>query len=340
MFRSITALVRLLPVVALVAAATTASAQSAEGKLERIRVFGASLQGNLEGDDPNREVFVYLPPSYASEPARRYPTLYFLHGYSAQAQAYINLLMLPGAADETIAGGVREMIIVVPDAFSLYSGSMYSNSPTTGNWEGFVADDLVTYIDSHYRTVADRGSRGLAGHSMGGYGTLRIAMKRPGVFGALYAMSSCCLMNQAPTRETVEQQLERTANGPPQGGRGFANAPLAQAAAWSPNPANPPLYFDWPWKDGELQPIVAARWAANSPLVFVDQYVPQLKQYVAITLDVGDEDSLMATNVQLDEALKRLGIGHSFTVYGGDHVNRVAQRFREDVLPFFAAELD
>ena len=65
------------------------------------------------------------------------------------------------------------MIWVYPDAYTIYNGSMYSSSPTTGDWETFITKDLVNYIDSHYRTIADRDSRGLAGHSMGGYGTWR-----------------------------------------------------------------------------------------------------------------------------------------------------------------------
>ena len=320
--------------------AGNALAQSATGMLESVRVFGPSLDGNLEGDDPTRDVFIYLPPSYASEPARRYPVVYFLHGYGATAEAYVNLLGLPHSLGDVFGGGTREMIVVIPDAFTLYNGSMYSNSLTTGDWEGFVARDLVGWIDDHYRTVAERESRGLAGHSMGGYGTMRIGMKHAEVFGALFAMSSCCLMNQAPSAEAVAEQRERTAGGPPEG-RGFANAPLAQAAAWAPNPDNPPLYFDWPYDtDGEALALVQAKWAANSPLVMVDQYVPSLKRFRAIFVDVGDEDSLMATNVQLDAALSRLGVAHGFEVYQGNHGNRVAQRFRENVLPFFSEHLD
>lgn len=316
-----------------------AAAASAEGTLEQIRVFGPSLEGNLQGNDPTRDVFVYLPPSYEADANRRYPVVYFLHGYGAQAQAYVNLMGLPGAAGEAMAAGAREMIVVLPDTFTLYSGSMYSNSPTIGDWETFVARDLVSYIDATYRTVAERGSRGLSGHSMGGYGTLRIGMKHPEVFGAIYAMSSCCLLNQAPSLEVVEAQLERAADDAPQG-RGFANAPLAQAASWAPNPQNPPQYFDWPYRDGELVPEVAARWLANSPIVMVDQYVPSLRSFRAIYLDVGDQDGLMATNVQLSEELDRLGVTHEFELYEGNHGNRVAQRFRENVLAFFSEHLD
>src|SRR5690606_28539889 len=156
-------------------------AAAGQGTLERITVHGRSLEGTLAGDDPNREVFVYLPPSYASQPERRYPVVYFLHGYSVGAEAYVNLLGLPEAMDEAIARGAREMIVVLPDANTRYNGSMYSSSPTNGDWEGFIAKDLVAYVDEHYRTIASPESRGLSGHSMGGYGTLRIAMKHPGV---------------------------------------------------------------------------------------------------------------------------------------------------------------
>lgn len=315
-------------------------AAAGQGVLERITVHGRSLDGNLSGDDPNREVLVYLPPSYASEPERRYPVVYFLHGYSVGAQTYADLLGLPAAMDDAIANGAREMIVVLPDANTLYNGSMYSSSPTTGDWEGFIARDLVAYIDEHYRTIAKPESRGLSGHSMGGYGTLRIGMKHPGVFGALFAMSSCCLMNNAPPEEAVNAQIERTRSGPPNDGRGFANALLAQAAAWAPNPQNPPLYIDWPYKDGALQPLVAAKWTANSPLVFVDQYVSSLESYRAIYIDVGDADGLRATNEQLSEAMNRLGIEHTFEVYEGDHGNRVAQRFRENVMTFFTEHLE
>ena len=159
-----------------VAALVTAplSAQPAAGRVELIRVPGASLEGNLTGDAATRDVFVYLPPSYSSDSRRRYPVVVFLHGYAATADSYVRTLDLPQAADRAIASGAREMIIVLPDAFTAYSGSMYSNSVTTGDWESYIADDLISHVDAHYRTLASRESRGLAGHSMGGYGTVRI----------------------------------------------------------------------------------------------------------------------------------------------------------------------
>src|SRR5688500_9400747 len=172
----------------------------AQGTLERITVHGRALEGNLEGDSPDRPVVVYLPPSYATDATRRYPVLYFLHGYTATAEAYVKSLAVPDSIDRAVAAGAREMIVVIPDAFTKYSGSMFSNSPTTGDWETFIARDLTEFIDQRYRTIASRAGRGLAGHSMGGYGTMRIGMKQPAAFAALYAMSSCCLMNDPAAR--------------------------------------------------------------------------------------------------------------------------------------------
>jgi S-formylglutathione hydrolase len=316
-------------------------------------VHGRSLEGNLNGDSPDRDVFVYLPPSYARETTRRYPVIYFLHGYGVGAQAYVRMLGLPEVADVAMASGkVGEMIIVLPDAFTKYSGSMYSNSLTTGDWEGYVASDLVAFIDSHYRTIADRSGRGLSGHSMGGYGTVRIGMKQPAVFSSLYAMSSCCLMNNPaaqgrgaapatpaapPANGAAPGQAAAGRGG--RGGGGLANALSAQAAAWAPNPMNPPQYFDLPTKDGVVQPLIAAKWVANSPLVMVDQYVPSLKQYRAFAMDVGNEDTLGGANKDLDQSLTRLGIVHTFEVYDGNHTNRVRERFEAKVIPFFSQHL-
>ena len=170
------------------------------GSVERVTVHGKALEGNLEGDSPDREVTVYLPPSYQTDQARRFPVVYLLHGYGGRDDTFTaRLARLQESGDRLATNpGFSELIVVTPNAYTLHKGSMYSNSVTTGDWERFIAEDLVAYMDSHYRTEPNRKSRGLAGHSMGGYGALRIGMKRPDVFMSLYSMSACCL---APTRE-------------------------------------------------------------------------------------------------------------------------------------------
>jgi len=320
------------------------SAPRLKGSLERVKVFGKSLEGNLMGETASPEVSIYLPPSYATDRSKRYPVVYLLHGYTGTDLGYFGETgrQLHRIAERVYASGAaREMILVMPNAMNAYGGSMYSNSVTAGNWEGYVADDLVAYMDRNYRTLPTRDSRGLAGHSMGGYGTMRIGMKRPDVFAAIYALSSCCL-NEGTVRpprgggpspaesiRTVEEA---------RGNRG-AQGTLARAAAWAPNPANPPLYLDLPTRNGEVQPAVAVKWAANSPVAMLDQYVPNLKKMKAIALDIGLQDNLITSNQVLVEALKRFGVAHTFETYEGDHGNRIPQRLEEKVLPFFSNNL-
>jgi enterochelin esterase-like enzyme len=389
-----------------VGAAAQPPAASRKGTVEKVTVPGASLAGNLEKDSADRDVFIYLPPGYASNRSQRYPVVYLLHGYGLTAERWMAFSNVADGADAAIAAGtMKEMILVNPDANTVHGGSMYSASPTIGDWETFIAEDLVAFVDERYRTLADRASRGLAGHSMGGYGTLRIGMKRPDVFAAMYPMSSCCLIDNnilggaggrggaaagagargaqpaasapapaaaataappatpaaAPAAATAPAAARRTAAAPPapaaaQGARGdgargrgagaagrgrggFGNVQFALAAAWAPNPNNPPQFFDLPVVDGVPQPLVIAKFAANSPYVMVPQYLTNLKKYKAIMIDVGTQDGLAASNRQLAESLTAFGIQHTFETYEGDHNNRVPQRIETRVLPFFSANL-
>jgi S-formylglutathione hydrolase FrmB len=303
---------------------------------ERIKVHGASLAGNLEGDSPDRDVIVYLPPSYRTSGARRYPVLYALHGYSISNEKWTTEIRTPQTIEGAFATGTPEMIVVIANAQTKHNGSMYSNSATTGNWEDFMVRDLVAYVDAHYRTIARRESRGIAGHSMGGYGTVRIAMRHPDVYAAFYAMSPCCMSaRNAPPPEMAKRLEAAVASGQSEGLDFFTRATLASAAAWSPNPKAPPLYLDLPTKDGAPQPAVLARWAANAPLSMVDQYVANLRRYAAIALDCGDQDRLKDDTAELHRILDSYGIANSFDLYHGDHVSNVADRMQNHVLPFF-----
>ncbi len=157
--------------------------------VEHIKVHGAALEGNLEGEAVDREAIVFLPPGYFLNKSRRYPVVYALHGYSIGAEQWTHEIHVPQTVEGAFALGAKELIVVLPDSKTIYGGSMYSSSVTTGDFETFIARDLVAYVDAHYRTLAARRSRGLVGHSMGGYGAARIGMKHPDVFGSLYIMS-------------------------------------------------------------------------------------------------------------------------------------------------------
>jgi S-formylglutathione hydrolase FrmB len=311
-------------------------------KVEQIKIHGTALEGNLEGDAVDRDVFVFLPPSYAKDKSRRYPVVYALHGYSIGAEQWSGEIHVPQTIEGAFAQGAQEMIVVLPDSKTLHNGSMYSSSVTTGDFEQFIAHDVVSYIDAHYRTIPNRLSRGLVGHSMGGYGATRIGMKHADVFGSLYIMSPCCLSPRTPGPPNPELAKTLEAVKTPADSAKlpfFARATLASAAAWSPNPKNPPLYLDLPMKDGVAQPDVLARWTANAPLAFVDQYIEDLRHYRGISIDVGDQDGLRVDSAKLHDVLDKYGIANSFELYQGTHTSMVADRFQNHVLPFFSRTL-
>jgi enterochelin esterase-like enzyme len=308
--------------------------------VEHIKIHGAALEGNLEGDAVDRDVLVFLPPSYASDKRRRYPVVYALHGYSIGAEQWSHEIHVPQTIEGAFAQGAKEMIVVLPDSKTLHNGSMYSSSVTTGDFEKFIAHDVVAYIDAHYRTIPDRMSRGLAGHSMGGYGASRIGMKHPDVFGSLYIMSPCCLSPRVGANPANDKVVEAAKTPADSASLSFfARAQLASAAAWSPDPKNPPLYLDLPTKDGVPQPDVLAKWAANAPLAFVDQYIGNLRQYHAIAMDVGDLDNLRIDAGKLHDVLDSYGIVNGFEIYHGTHTSAVADRFQNHVMPFFSQNL-
>jgi enterochelin esterase-like enzyme len=321
-------------------------------KIEHVKIHASALEGNLESDAVDRDVIVFLPPSYERDKKRHYPVVYALHGYSIGAEQWTHEIHVPQTVEGAFAKGSREMIVVLPDSKTVYNGSMYSSSVTTGDFEKFIWHDVVAYIDAHYRTIPKRESRGLVGHSMGGYGASRIGMKHPEVFGALYIMSPCCMSpmtgggpgpaDQMKERAIAGEKKAAAAKSPADlaaQSPGFGAAQYATAAAWAPDPKNPPLYFDLPTKEGIPQPEIMAKYSANAPLAFVDQYIGNLKQYRAISIDVGDQDGLRVDATKLHTVLDNYGVTNSFEIYSGTHVSAVADRFQNHVLPFFTKNL-
>ncbi|WAC15238.1 alpha/beta hydrolase [Dyadobacter pollutisoli] len=323
------------------------SAQTAlQGSVERIKVHGKGLEGNLEGNSADPEVSIYLPPSYKKDSKRRYPVVYLLHGFTDNDAQWYGLVKhwinLPVIVDKVFAGGqAQEMIIVTPNAYTRSGGSFYSNSITVGNWEEYVANELVSYIDQHYRTIAKAASRGLAGHSMGGYGTMRIGERYPKVFSSLYLLSPCCMVPGGSRSPESLAKIEAIKDPADFNKADFGTkAALASAAAWSPNPTKPPFYTDQIVENGEYQKMTETKWAANSGLATIDQYISNLKQLKGIAFDAGDRDQPIASNIKiLHQILDNYKIEHSYEEYQGDHLNKIGERIEQKMLPFFSKNL-
>ena len=156
------------------------------GTLEKVFVRSPALGGR------SQETYVYLPPGYSSQPQRRYPVLYLLHGFPGRPLAFITTVQLGVVEDALIARHrAQPLILVMPfGSTGTYSDKEWADGATRGNgWGTFVARDLVRYVDTHYRAAPTRAARGIAGLSEGGYGAINLALQHPDEFSVVESWS-------------------------------------------------------------------------------------------------------------------------------------------------------
>ena len=330
-------------------ASTALSAQaSAQGTIVRDSLRSTALASNLVGDSPVREIVTYLPPSYGTAPNRHYAVLYLLHGFTSTPDEWLDGsydgLDLRVAMDSLIASGaIGEFVVVMPNVNSKLGGGFYTDSPTTGGWATFVVRDLLAFIDSRYRTIPERRARALAGHSMGGYGTLVLGFEHPELFGMLYAMSPGCITfvgEFAPTSPTWAAAAAATSWPVAGAPRGTAFV-VALAAALSPAPGPGRWYGQLPFEPdatGQLQPMPAARaaWEARMPLGLVPTLDAASVSPPNIVIEYGLQDqvpSVVPGSQALEAALDGAGIPNTVVAYTGGHVDRQRQRISQYLLP-------
>jgi enterochelin esterase-like enzyme len=341
--------------------ATPAAPAKVFRSLNEIEIFAPSLKNNLIGEPIERTIYVYLPPSYPSS-EKQYPVLYYLPGYGDSA---ILGFQLPRDMDSLIkSGSVKEMIFVVASGANKLQGSFFVNSPVTGNWEDYIVRDVVSYVDSHFRTLPQADSRGITGHSMGGFGALNIAMHHPEVFGAVYSMSpglfdekgleeSFMFSNETMIRAFISYQkdleslpLEEAQN------KMFINSSeeftLAYGDAFAPNPELPPPYLDYPYKEvaGKLvrDEEVWKKWKSGFGGIAGEavQYKDNLLKLKGIVVDYGinDENAWIPKGcVYYGEQLSAVGIPVKVESYNGNHSSQLGERIRDHMLPFFSTLL-
>ena len=267
-----------------------------EGRVIFERFTSEAILNNPGGEDAMRRVTVYLPPGY-DESVKRYPVIYFLHGFTWSDSLHIAVDQMNKHLDQAIADKlIRETIVVMPNNYTNYMGSHYTNSPLTGNWIDFTANEVVQFVDKNYRTIADRNSRGLAGQSMGGHGALKIGMLKSDVFGAVYALSPGTLgwgndlsltnpaFKAAQMASTREELFENF----------YATAIVAMCRAYSPNAEKEPFQCDLPVHyEGDqmhVKPDVLAKWNRNMATNMIADHVEELESLNAIMLDWGRND--------------------------------------------------
>lgn len=164
---------------------TTAQTQETErkqGTIVKEVITSEYLAANVLEFSAERNIYIYLPPSY-DEGEKNYPVVYFLHGLGDDARGFAETQK--NNLDNAFQDSDNEFILVALDGNIPSGGSFYANSPVLGNWEGFIAEEVVSYMDENYRTLAKSGSRSISGYSMGGYGAINLALTRPDVFGSV-----------------------------------------------------------------------------------------------------------------------------------------------------------
>ena len=340
---------RLSLLFALVLIGNIGMGQHPAGKVVVDRLYSAALENN-GGENPTRRVTVYLPAGYESSDDR-YPVIYYLHGFTWSDSLQIVRTHFDKLLDKAIATGkIKPVIVVMPNQYTLYRGSFYTNSSLTGNWADFTAMDLVAYTDKNYRTIPEKESRGIAGHSMGGFGAIKMGMLFPDVFSSVYALSPAMLglyKDYGAKSEAFKRvQQIKTREELITGWNEFpANAMVALGRAFSPNPNNPPFYADLPFTYiGDSLIInyqVLELWNKNMPIEMVDDYVDNLRKLKAIKLDWGRNEPFhylpMSCKI-LSQKLENLGIEHYAEEYIGNHGNKLWTddgRALNDMLPFF-----
>lgn len=267
------------------------------------------MRGNVLGDPDEREVLVYLPPSYDAS-SRRYPVIVVLPPYGAGHRTFLNYkLWEPDLFERYEAllarGETREAILVVPDCMTRWGGSQFIDSPAMGPYQTYLVDEVLPFVDGRYRTLAAREGRGVVGRSSGGFGALRLALDRPEVFAAYasHAGDAAFEVSLRPSFTSVSITLDRAGGveaflarfaqlGPTGGGDFEAIMTICCAAAYAPEPDAPLPHAALPvdLRTATLRPDVWERWLAHDPLVRIDRDPDALRTATLVFLDAGDRD--------------------------------------------------
>jgi len=298
------------------------------GRLDRHVIDSELLRDNVLGDPWQRPLWVYTPPGYDPD-GDRLPAVYMIQGYTGHLSMWMNRTPyrqpFVETADALFASGrAPGCVVVYVDAWTAYGGSQFVDSVGTGRYHSYLCDEVVPWVDAHYRTIPDRESRAIAGKSSGGFGAMITPMLRPDRFGALAThagdnLYELCYVNdfgpaaralreydgdimawwaEFRSRTAFTKQIDATLLGL-----------IGVAAAFSPAAdGTPELPFDP--RTGQIRPDVWDRWLAWDPVRMAPRYADALRSMRAIWIDAGDRDEhfLDLGAVAFRDELGQLGV--------------------------------
>jgi len=322
-----------------------------QGRIDSVMIYSESLL-NDGGENPNRELTIYLPPNYDVED-RNYPVIYYLPGIGMPNNWLMDRLK-PLLDNAITTDAIRPIILVISDHFTLYQGSYFSNSSLIGDWITFTNKDVVKYMDTHYRTIPKRESRALTGWSSGGFGALKIGMQSSDVFSHVYSLSPGLLIlsdefaPNSPSYKELEEIKDYTRL--QKEWVGIPNVLVAAGRAFAPNPKNPPYFADLPVKfednKKKIDDTALRRWNEQLPFNMVDDYIKQLRSLNSLKLEWGRNDdfkNVVSSCKAFSKKLENLGIEHIAEEYNGTHFNLIFEpngRIAKEMLPFLNDQLN
>ena len=314
------------------------------GRIDEHLISSELLRGNPLGDPHKRPLLVYLPPGYDTDPGRQYPTVYVLQGYTGHVAMWRNRSAFrqpfPERADALFARGESPPAIVAyVDAWTAYGGSQFVDSPGTGRYHSYLCDEVVPWVDAHYRTLTAPGHRAIMGHSSGGFGAMVTPMLRPDLFGAFAAHAGDSLYEYLylPEFARAVRHLRKYDGDIWQWWSNFRSREaftkredhcllmlLGVSACFS---AREDGSVDLPFDpaSGVLRPAVWKRWLDWDPVRMVPLYAEVLSSMRAVWLDAGTEDEwyLDLGTAAFRAALSKIGLADNIVnteFFDGGHM--------------------
>lgn len=311
--------------------------QQKQGSVARLRHESEILKSNPLGDKFVRDLYVYLPPDYEMTD-EKFPVVYCLTGFGSRGKSFLNdNLFAPNLAErmDKLIGNetIRPMIVAMPDCSTKYGGSQYINSTATGNYEDYLTQEIVPFVDEHFRTVNDRNSRAVMGISSGGYGSLIMAMRHADQFGLACSISGDAYFELCHFPD-IPKAVRALKGNPQKLVENFHDENVRQgkddfyglifvgtSACYSPNGTDFDLPFDL--QTGEIRQNVWAKWLEHDPVRLVEKSVENLKSMKLLFIEAGTRDEF-AMNFGakiLSERLKKLGVPHIHEEFDDGHFN-------------------
>lgn len=334
------------------------SPNNLKGKLHNKVLVSDALANSFIGNSKVRKIQVYTPPGYEKNLDQSYPVVYLLHGLPFSEKTYIDIDLwdpwIGGTSpfqeypdfptegfqiwmDNMIfQGKIAPMIIVMPNsANEMYGFSFYTNSVLNGNFEDFIVNELVDYIDDKYRTIQNPQGRSVIGNSQGAYAAIKFGLLYPDKFGVVASHTGLLYLDGVLA--SGEALVAENPDGfiGPDPTKFLTSSVYAMSSAWSPNLDNAPFYVDFPinYPDGSFKPEVREKWLKHDVFSMLDDYHNNFRSLSGIYLDAGKYDELGMNQMMyaFTQKMDAYGIKYTSEEFEGGHFNRLFSRLEKSL---------